>query len=148
MSDLQFSINGKGFSATKYVGSTRQFVHTVDEPEALGGVDAGANPVEFILAGYAGCLNVVINLVAKEMDIVLNDVKIDVVGNLNPAKFLGVDNTDRAGFKNLAVQIDVSSPASDKQIAELLHNVEQRCPVNDNLTNPTPISVSIKNYAQ
>jgi uncharacterized OsmC-like protein len=56
-----------------------------------------------------------------------------------------LDNTDRAGFKNLEASIELESPASEEQIALLLKNVEERCPVNDNLTNPTPISVSIKN---
>ncbi|WP_370696129.1 OsmC family protein [Brachybacterium muris] len=32
----------------------------------MGGDDAGANPVEFVLAALVGCLNVVIHTVAKE----------------------------------------------------------------------------------
>ena len=39
----------------------------VDEPEALNGTDEDANPVEYILAGFAGCVNVVGHLVAKEL---------------------------------------------------------------------------------
>jgi uncharacterized OsmC-like protein len=54
MSDLQFTINGKSINATKFTDETRQFSHTLDEPAALGGADDGANPMEFILAGYAG----------------------------------------------------------------------------------------------
>jgi uncharacterized OsmC-like protein len=145
MSDLQFTIKGKSINATKFAGETRQFLHTIDEPAALGGADDGANPVEFILAGYAGCLNVVTNLIAKELNIPISNLKINVTGNLNPAKFLGLDDTERAGFKNLEATIEVDSPASEEQIALLLKTVEERCPVNDNLSNPTPISVSIKN---
>jgi uncharacterized OsmC-like protein len=79
MSDLQFTINGKSINATKFTGETRQFLHTVDEPAALGGTDDGANPVEFILAGYAGCLNVVINLIAKELNIPISNLKINEI---------------------------------------------------------------------
>ncbi len=145
MSDLQFSINGKSITATKYEGSVRQFNLIVDEPESLGGEDAAANPVEFILAGYAGCLNVVVNLIAKELAIEISNLKINITGNLNPAKFLGFDKTERAGFKNIEVNIELDSPADEEQINNLLREVEERCPVNDNLSNATPISVSIHN---
>jgi uncharacterized OsmC-like protein len=145
MSDLQFSINGKSINATKFTGLSRQFELTIDEPAALGGTDDGANPVEFILAGYAGCLNVVTHLIAKELNIPIANLKINIVGNLNPAKFLGLDNTERAGFKNIQVEIDVDSPADEAQINLLLKTVEERCPVNDNLSNHTPIQVKIKN---
>lgn len=145
MSNLQFSINGKGINATKFTGLSRQFEFTIDEPAALGGADEGANPVEFILAGYAGCLNVVVNLIAKELNIPVSNLKINIVGNLNPAKFLGLDNTERAGFKNIQVSIELDSPADETQINLLLKTVEERCPVNDNLSNPTAIEVKIKN---
>jgi len=145
MSDLQFTINGKSITATKYEGAARQFTLTVDEPETLGGEDAAANPVEFILAGYAGCLNVVVNLVAKQLAIEITNLKINITGNLNPAKFLGFDKIERAGFKNIVVNIQLESPADDAQLNILLKEVEERCPVNDNLSNATPISVNLKN---
>jgi uncharacterized OsmC-like protein len=66
MSTLNFSINGKSINSTLYQGQSRKFTLNVDEPETLGGNDISANPVEYLLAGYAGCLNVVFNLVAKE----------------------------------------------------------------------------------
>jgi len=42
---------------------------TIDEPDNLGGTDAGANPVEYLLAALSGYLNVVGHLVAREMGI-------------------------------------------------------------------------------
>ena len=63
--DLNFSVNGKRVGATKYQGFARGFELVVDEPEMLGGEDSAANPVEYLLAGYAGCLNVVLALWPK-----------------------------------------------------------------------------------
>ena len=65
MTKLTFAINGENRNATRLDVDARQFRVVVDEPVQLGGSDAGPNPVEYILAGYAGCLTVVGHLVAK-----------------------------------------------------------------------------------
>lgn len=75
----------------------------VDEPADLGGTDAGPNPVEYVLAGYAGCLNVVGHLVAKEMGMELKKFAVEVAGDLNPARFMGQDTPERAGFQQIRV---------------------------------------------
>lgn len=92
MSDIKFSIKGESTSKTKYKGQTRQFSIEVDEPEDLGGTDSAPNPVEYLLAGYAGCLNVVIQLVAEESAINIKQLNIDIEGDINPKRFLGVSN--------------------------------------------------------
>ena len=86
MSVLNFSINGESKSATKFESKAQNFGLTIDEPKNLGGKDEGPNPVEYILAGYAGCLNVVFNIVAKERGINIHNLKLDVNGDLNPSK--------------------------------------------------------------
>lgn len=143
MSKLNFSIAGKSLSATKYQGKTRHFVHTIDEPEALGGKDEAPNPVEFILAGYAGCLNVVYHLIAKEIGIKVSSLYITINGDINPEKLLGISNKERAGFQSLNVHIELETNGSYEQEQELIKRVKERCPVNDNLANITPINYLI-----
>lgn len=143
MSKLNFSIAGKSLSATKYKGKTRHFVHTIDEPEALGGKDEAPNPVEFILAGYAGCLNVVYHLIAKEIGIEISSLNISINGDINPERLLGFSNTERAGFQSLNVHIELQSNGTLAQEQELINKVKERCPVNDNLSNITPIKYLI-----
>lgn len=144
MSYLNFSINGKSINATKYEGKARQFSITVDEPEELGGKDEAANPVEYILAGYAGCLNVVFHVVAKELNITIKTLKININGDINPEKFLGLSNKERAGFQSLNVHIELETDAAKQELVdELILKVKERCPVNDNLANPTPIKYFI-----
>ena len=143
MSKLNFSIAGKSLSATKYQGKTRHFVHTIDEPEALGGKDEAPNPVEFILAGYAGCLNVVYHLIAKEIGIKVSSLHITINGDINPEKLLGISNKERAGFQSLNVHIELETNGSYEQEQELIKKVKERCPVNDNLANITPINYLI-----
>ncbi|MBZ9626970.1 OsmC family protein [Psychroflexus sp. CAK57W] len=147
MSLSNFSINGSSINSTLYKGTSRQFNFLVDEPHELGGEDLAANPVEYLLAGYAGCLNVVINLVAKELGIKLYDFKININGNIDAAKFLGLSEEGRAGFQSLEVSIDFVTNATQESVDFLLKNVKQRCPVNDNLSNVTPIQYHISKSA-
>lgn len=144
MSLSNFSINGSSINSTLYKGTSRQFNFLVDEPSELGGEDLAANPVEYLLAGYAGCLNVVINLVAKELNIQLQDIKINIDGNIDAAKLLGFSEEGRAGFQSLNVNIDFTTNATQERIDVLLETVKQRCPVSDNLTNKTPVEYNIK----
>ena len=142
MEDLIFSISGKSVTPTRFEGKARQFSIAVDEPENFGGKDSAPTPVEYILAGYAGCLNVVVNLIAKEMNIAIQHLEINITGNINPEKLFGVSDKERAGFRSLNIQLDIKSDASKEMLQKLLNQVKERCPVNDNLTNMTPVNYS------
>jgi uncharacterized OsmC-like protein len=143
MSKLNFSYNGTSTSATKFEGKSRQFDLVIDEPEALGGKDSAANPVEYLLAGYAGCLNVVYHVVAKEIGIEIDFLNISINGDINPEKFLGISDKERAGFQSLNVLVELATNGTPKQEQELITKAKNRCPVNDNLANPTPIQYLI-----
>lgn len=148
MSDLTFSVQGASASAAKFVGKTRQFRLIVDEPTDLGGTDEHANPVEYLLAGLAGCINVVGHLVAKELGFSIQKLHIEVTGNINPNKLFGVSDAERAGFKEIELKLVPETNASIETLAEWLRIVQERCPVKDNLTNSTPVKVSVeKQYA-
>ncbi|MEI8271821.1 MAG: OsmC family protein [Paludibacter sp.] len=141
--DLNFSVNGKNIGLTKYQGFARNFELIVDEPEILGGEDSAANPVEYLLAGYAGCLNVVFGIVAKELNIEIKSLKINIDGDINPAKFLGISDEERAGFKALNVDIKLETNVDKEKETLLVQTVKNRCPINDNLSNPTPITYQL-----
>lgn len=143
MSLLNFAIEGENENPTKLVVKARNFKLVVDEPAGLGGTDDGPNPVEYLLAGYAGCLNVVAHLVAKEQGLDIKKLTINVDGDINPARLFGQSNDDRAGFKIIRVNIAIDTDAEQPAIDQWLKAVENRCPINDNLTNPTPVEVKV-----
>lgn len=141
---MKISIKAKSEGTMKTVVKARQFQLIVDEPENLGGKDEGANPVEFVLAALAGCFSVVGKVVASEMGFELKGMDIELEGDLNPARFMGKSFDDRAGFKSINAIIKVDADIDDKTKAEWAKKCEERCPVSDNLINPTPISFKIK----
>ena len=144
MSNLRFSVNGESNSTTQFVAKARHFKLVVDEPEELGGTDEAANPVEYILAGLAGCINVVDHLVAKELGFVISKLNIDISGEINPDKLLGISNHERAGFQSIQINLNPETEADIVTLSQWLKIVEDRCPVKDNLRNETPVRLSVE----
>mgnify|MGYP006187738993 CR=1 FL=1 len=148
MSDLIFSVKGESNSPAQFIAKTRQFKLIIDEPEGLGGTDEGANPVEYILAGLAGCLNVVGHIVAKELGFTIDKLKIELVGNINPDRLFGGSDNERAGFKKIDLKLIPETDAPLEILVKWLKIVQKRCPIKDNLMNITPIGISLeKQYA-
>lgn len=140
MADLHFKVEGEARTAARFHANARQFSLVIDEPPALGGEDLSANPVEFLLASYAGCINVVAHLTAREMGINLRKLNIEVSGNINPARLMGHSDAERAGFKQIDVRFSPDTDASPELTEKWLKELKNRCPVNDNLSSPTPLS--------
>lgn len=144
MSDLRFRVKAHSENPTKTVVKARNFQIIIDEPADLGGTDQGPNPVEYILAAYCGCLNVMAHVVAMELKFTLRGVKIDMVGNLNPAKLFGQSDEDRAGYKEIKITLKPDSDANAETLNLWLEKIMERCPVGDNIKNSTPVVVSLK----
>ena len=143
MSDLIFSVKGVSNSPAQFEAKARNFTLIIDEPEDLGGSNQDANPVEYILAGLAGCLNVVGHLVAKELGFTINKLKIEVNGVINPDRLFGTSSAERAGFKSIELNLIPETNAEIELLSKWIKIVEDRCPVRDNLTNTTPVKLSI-----
>lgn len=101
------------------------------------------SPIEYILAGYAGCINAVGTLVASELNLNLKSLQVDIKGEINVDKFLGKSTTERAGFNSIKVFINPETDASPEEIKNWLTILESRCPVGDNLKYETPIFLDL-----
>lgn len=138
-----FTIDAEAETATKTRVQTRGFEFVIDEPETLGGEDAAPTPVEYLIGAWAGCLNVVAHKVANERDIEIRDLEIDIAGDLDPRRFLGQSANPRAGYQTLQVELNVDTDADAATLDEWLGAVEARCPISDNLVNPTPTDITV-----
>lgn len=143
MPNLNFSIKAKSENPTKTIVEARDFKLIVDEPQNVGGTDYGPNPVEYVLAALAGCLNVVGHLVAKDMGFEVNGIDIEIDGDLNPARFMGQDVETRAGYESIRVKLTPNTDADKDTLDKWVEAVEHRCPVSDNLSNATSLEISI-----
>lgn len=143
MSDLIFKVNGESSSASQFIAKARNFTLIIDEPRSFAGTDEGANPVEYILAGLAGCLNVVGHIVAKELGFEIKNLKIEVSGNLNSERLLGASFKERAGFKEIKLDLIPETDANIETLVNWLKIVEERCPVKDTISNVTPLKIGV-----
>lgn len=144
MRDITFEASVELKEGLTFEAKTRNFTLLIDEPQNLGGMDKGPNPVEYLLFALGGCLGIVIQVVAKEMNININSLKINLKGDLNPLRFMGKDFSERAGYKRIKVEVDIKSDSPREKIEELLKKVEERCPISDNIKNVTPVEITLK----
>ena len=133
-----------GESMARSTTEAHAFKIFMDEPPELGGKNGAPSPLDFILASHGGCLNFMTFYIANEMGISITSTEISVTGKLDPGKFSGSNLDGRAGYQSLEVSIGIRSSASEVEIEKLRAAVETRCPVSDNISNSTPVSISMK----
>lgn len=141
LTNINVSANAK--PNEQLVVNAQNFEIRIGENRENADLDAPC-PVEYILAGLAGCLNIVGGIVAKELNIEIESLKISISGDLNTDKYLGLGSKERAGFQKIEVNVQPVSNASSEAINEWIEIVESRCPVQDNLLNATPISLKLE----
>jgi putative redox protein len=108
--------------------STARHTVIIDENKGVGGTDAGANPLETVLAALAGCENAVSRFVAKHMNFDLQNITFTITGEFDRRGFQGEPGV-RTYFQTITVEAKVTTSESEERLKELEHMVAQRCPV-------------------
>lgn len=140
---LTYKVTGKGEGAVASVIRAGRHSFIVDEPGALAGDDLGASPVEFALGALISCQIVVYRLYANALGIQVDDIDITAEGDLDARRLFGIDETVRAGFTEVRLDITLSGPESDERYQQLRDVVDAHCPVLDLFANATPVKVSV-----
>jgi len=137
---------------TAYAGnSTKTTIRTgnhtiyIDEPPFFGGNDEAPSPVAMFLASLAGCINAIGQWAAKEMNIRIHSLKMDICGEVDSGRFCRGDERVRAGFSAIRVTLELESDADEKQVADWKKAVLDRCPVCDNICHPAEFLLDVKN---
>lgn len=121
--------------------SIRQHRLVVDEPAALGGSDAGPNPIELLLAALGACQEITYRAYATALGIALDSVSVKLSGDIDLRGFFGVDHQVRAGFQAIHGEVHLESSASATDLARLKAAVDAHCPVLDMLSTPVPVTL-------
>jgi uncharacterized OsmC-like protein len=109
----------------------------------LIGENRGANPVEFLLHGLAGCLTTTLVYHAAVRGIKLNSVKSTLEGDIDIHGLLALTDQVRPGYQQIRVSFDIDSPASREQLAELVKFAKDHSPVCDSISNPVDVVVKL-----
>jgi putative redox protein len=140
---LTYRVQGGGEGAVASVIRAGKHSFLVDEPGALAGDDLAASPVEFALGALISCQIVVYRLYANALGIQVDDIDIKAEGDLDARRLFGIDESVRAGFTEVRLDIQLTGPESDERYQQLREAVDAHCPVLDLFANATPVKVSV-----
>jgi uncharacterized OsmC-like protein len=108
---------------------------------ATGGDGQSACSADMLLEALVSCAGVTLSAVATALDIPLRDATIRAEGDLDFRGTLGVSKDVPIGFKQIRLNFDLDTDASEAQLATLLRLTERYCVVYQTLTHPAAISV-------
>ncbi len=117
---------------------------TVDEPESLGGSDAGPNPVELILASLGTCQEITYKAFGEALGIPIESVSVKLEGEIDLRGFFAVDEEVRPGYQRITGTVRIVSDASPEDLARLRDIVNAHCPVLDIIRNPVPVELTLE----
>lgn len=140
---LTYAVDGAGVGSVATTVRAGKHSFIVDEPAALAGDDLGASPVEYALGALVGCQVVVYRLYAQQLGIDFDEIVIRAEADLDAARLFGADETVRAGFSAVRLDIELSGPESTERYEELREAVDAHCPVLDIFQNPTPVTTTV-----
>jgi uncharacterized OsmC-like protein len=132
------------YGACETFKRSQPFVFEKDEPPVLLGEDHGANPVEYVFAALDGCLTTSLIYHAAAQGIKIDEVETSFSGDLNLHGFLGLNENIRNGYEKIKVTFKIKADASKEKLQELVQLAQNRSPVFDIVSHPTPVEVSLK----
>ncbi len=113
-----------------------------DEPRGLGGTATAPNPVEHLLGALGSCLAIGYAANASVAGIRIDDLRIDIEGDLNLKSFLGIE-PGNAGYETIRATVHIESDADDEAIARLHETVVATSPVGHSLNRAVPLTVEL-----
>ena len=116
----------------------------VDEPQSLGGGNAGATPLELALAALGSCQLITYRFWAAKLGVRFDTLSVEVEGDLDVRGFFGLDPKVRPGFGALRVKLRIQGPESPARYEELRRVVDAHCPVFDLCSNAAPVKVEMR----
>ena len=108
---------------------------------ATGGDGQSACSADMLLEALVGCAGVTLNAVRTALHIPLRGATIRVEGDLDFRGTLGVSKDVPVGFKEIRLNFNLNTDASEEQLATLIRLTERYCVVYQTLSQPANISV-------
>ena len=130
-----------GKNVTCKIETVKARVETGLHP-ATGGDGQSACSADMLLEALVGCAGVTLSAVATALGIALRDATIRAEGDLDFRGTLGVSKDVPVGFKQIRLNFDLDTDATEEQIATLLRLTERYCVVYQTLNHPAKIEVS------
>lgn len=105
------------------------------------GNDKGANPVEYLLAGLAGCITTSLVAHAAVRGIKIDSIESTLEGDIDLLGFLQLDKNVNPGYRGINISFKIKSDASEETLQDLIELAKKASPVANTVSRPTPVNV-------
>lgn len=122
------AIIGKEHYRTELIASGKTVI--ADEPEELGGTDAGPAPGEFLMISLASCTAMTMRMYADRKKWEVNKITVEVA-------------SEKADNKTIFVREISLQGSLDEEQRQRLLQIANSCPVHKTLTNPIEINTKL-----
>ncbi len=130
------------YGACKTHTRNKPHVFVKDEPPVLFGDDKGANPVEYLLAGLAGCITTSLVAHAAAKGVKIDSIESTLEGDIDLHGLLQLDDTN-PGYQGINISFKIESDASEETLQELIELAKKASPVANTISRPTPVYVKL-----
>ncbi|OJX47929.1 MAG: hypothetical protein BGO78_05275 [Chloroflexi bacterium 44-23] len=122
----------------------RQHVVYTDQPIESGGTDSGPTPLEYLFVSLAGCIVTLGRIIATQRNLPVHKIEVHVEGDVETDVLMGINKEARPGFSSIRVHVKFDADMSQKEKENLVHEIDSRCPISDNLLNLTPVEFLVE----
>lgn len=113
------------------------------ETAATPPLDGSLDPVEFALAALISSQIATYRYRADALGVPLDDVRVDVEGELDVRGFFGLVDGIRPGLDEVRIAVRPRGSASTEDYVRLLADVDARCPVLDLFRAPPTVTTRL-----
>jgi len=115
---------------------------TFDQAAPIGD-DRGPTPGAALLAALGACQAQVYRFWSEKLGITIDDLRVEVRGDIDVRRLFGADEDVRPGFSSVEVEVHVAGPEPANRYEELRRAVDEHCPMLDVVANPVPVTTAI-----
>ncbi|MFH1982401.1 MAG: OsmC family protein [Pseudomonadota bacterium] len=125
------------------IASARDHDIVMDVRKEWGGDNAGPTPPELMAIALGGCVFNICRIMVQQRQIVLDDLRVSVSGEIDPTRAFGLETNARAGFSEMRVEVTLAPALSAEAKADFHGELMARCPLCDTIENSTPLQITM-----
>jgi len=129
----------KWIQGTKSESESRRFKIIIDKPLEENGTNLGPKPAELSLQALGGCILFAYLYAAEKLRVDIEDLKVDLEGEVVPGGWTDEQNTKRAGFKQVRFMVQVKTKNSEERIEQVHQLAQKVSPMFDNFSHPVKL---------
>lgn len=133
-------VSGYGFGK-EYI--KKDFTIHIDEPTELGGTNQFANPQEYLLAAFNGCIMVGYVVGCSMEGIELEELRIETEGDIDLRGFLGLDKNVKPGYDEISYTVHIKGNGTSEQFQKVHETVCATSPNRFNVANAIRLNSEI-----